>query len=64
MTNHKTLFSSLLNDAVYETGQIKQFPSGSVIVNLQSYIKSIPIVFSGSIKVMQADEEAQEKFLY
>ena len=64
MTNQKALFSALLNDAVYQTGQIKQFPSGSVIVNLQSYIKSIPIVLSGSIKVLQADEEGKEIFLY
>jgi CRP/FNR family transcriptional regulator len=64
MADQKILFSSLLNDAVYQTGQIKQFSAGAVIVNLQSYIKTIPIVLSGSIKVLQADEEGQEIFLY
>ena len=64
MTSDNHLFSSLLNDAVYASGQIKVFPAETILLNLQSYIKSIPIVLSGSIKVIKTDEEGQEILLY
>jgi len=63
MTN-KNLFHTLLNEEVYQTGQIKFFPADTVILNIHAYIKSIPIVLSGSIKVIQTDEENQEILLY
>lgn len=58
------LFHSLLNKEVYASGQIKSFPAETVILNLHAYIKAIPIVLSGSIKVIRTDEEGQEIFLY
>jgi CRP/FNR family transcriptional regulator len=64
MITNKNLFHTLLNEEVYQTGQIKSFPADSVILNIHAYIKSIPIVLSGSIKVMQTDEEGQEILLY
>ena len=64
MNSDNHLFSSLLNDAVYASGQIKVFPAETILLNLQSYIKSIPIVLSGSIKVIKTDEEGQEILLY
>lgn len=64
MTSDNHLFSSLLNDAVYASGQIKVFPAETILLNLQTYIKSIPIVLSGSIKVIKTDEDGQEILLY
>ena len=64
MDTRNHLFHTLLNKEVYETGQIKSFPAGSVILNIHAYIKSIPIVLSGSIKVIRTDENGQEILLY
>jgi CRP/FNR family transcriptional regulator len=64
MSSDNHLFRSLLNDAVYASGQIKTFPAETILLNLQSYIKSIPIVLSGSIKVIKTDEDGQEILLY
>lgn len=64
MDTSKNLFHTLLNKEVYETGQIKSFRAGTVILNINAYIRSIPIVLSGSIKVMQTDEDGQEILLY
>lgn len=64
MPTDKNLFHSLLNEEVYKTGQIKSFPSGSIILNINAYIRSIPIVLSGSMKVIKIDEEGQEILLY
>jgi len=58
------IFQTLLNGEVYQSGQIKSFPAGAVILNLNAYIKSIPIVLSGSIKVIRTDENGLEILLY
>ncbi len=64
MPANEPLFHSLLNKAVYESGQVKKFPAETVILNLNSYIKSIPIVLSGSIKVIRTDDDGKEILLY
>lgn len=64
MTLTENIFHTLLNKEVYASGQIKNFPAGTVIVNLNSYIKSIPIVLSGSIKVIRTDKDGKEILLY
>ena len=58
------LFNSVLKEEVYKYGEIRSFPSETVILNPHSYIKVIPIVLSGSIKVMETDKETQEILLY
>ncbi len=60
----ENIFHTLLKKEVDEAGQVKTFRSGDVILNLNAYISSIPIILSGSIKVMQTDEEGKEILLY
>jgi CRP/FNR family transcriptional regulator len=60
----KDLFHTLLNKEVYTSGHVKSFPADTVILNINSYIKSIPIVLSGSIKVIRTDEDGREILLY
>lgn len=64
MTTKSNLFHSLLNREVYASGLIKTFPAGTVILDLHSYIRSIPIVLSGSLKVTRTDEDHREILLY
>ena len=59
-----SIFHSLLNEEVYKSGKIKSFPADTVILNMHAYVKSIPIVLSGSIKVIKTDEDGQEILLY
>ncbi|MDT8413464.1 MAG: Crp/Fnr family transcriptional regulator [Vicingaceae bacterium] len=47
-----------------EIGFSKIFKEGEVIINDHSYIKSIPIVITGSIKVMRTDDDGREILLY
>ncbi len=58
------IFHTLLSKEVYKTGHIKMFAAGSIILNMHAYIKSIPIVLKGSIKVVQTDDEGREILLY
>ncbi len=44
--------------------EIKHFVAGSVILNIDAYINFIPLVLSGSIKVIRTDDENKEILLY
>lgn len=50
--------------ALMQYGTLKTFAEGESIVNEDSYIRSIPIVINGSIKVMQTDDSGHELLLY
>jgi CRP/FNR family transcriptional regulator, anaerobic regulatory protein len=45
-------------------GTAKRFKEGDVILNENAYIKTIPIVTSGSIRVMRTEEDGKEILLY
>lgn len=56
--------SSQLSAKLNAYGFSKTFSEGDVILNENSYIKAIPIVTAGSIRVMQTDENGHELLLY
>jgi CRP/FNR family transcriptional regulator len=64
MSATDSLFQSLLKDEVSTYGQLKKFPAGSVIQQEDSYIKAIPLVLNGSLKVMRTDIDGHEILLY
>ncbi|HVA98931.1 MAG TPA: Crp/Fnr family transcriptional regulator [Bacteroidia bacterium] len=64
MSSTENIFQKLLNKEVYASGQVKSFPANTVILDFNAYIKSIPIVLSGSIKVIRTDEDGKEILLY
>lgn len=43
---------------------LKTYPAGSVILNENAYIRAIPIVTKGSIRVMRTEEDGREILLY
>lgn len=56
---------SHLLEAIEEHGKIYEFEAGqSVITPGGQYIKMVPIVLEGAIKVMRTDAEGHELFLY
>jgi len=64
MVSKENIFQSLLNKEVYASGMIKKFSAGDIILDIHSYIKSIPIVLSGSLKVTRTDDDYRELLLY
>lgn len=56
--------TSKMYEKLSEIGFSKIFKEGDVIINDHSYIKSIPIVITGSIKVMRTDDDGREILLY
>ena len=64
MATSENLFHTLLNKEVYASGQVKSFAAGTVFLDMNAYIKSLPIVLSGNLKVIRTDEEGKEILLY
>lgn len=62
--NNNLSLSTQMKDKLYEMGTIKLYKEGEIIMNENSYIRAIPIVLTGSIRVMRVDEEGREILLY
>ncbi|MEY4293024.1 MAG: hypothetical protein RIQ61_1422 [Bacteroidota bacterium] len=53
-----------VTEQLQKYGINKTYAEGSVIIQEHNYINSIPIVLSGSIRVMRVDDEGRELLLY
>ncbi|HNT80589.1 MAG TPA: Crp/Fnr family transcriptional regulator [Bacteroidia bacterium] len=53
-----------LIDELLQSEKIYSFAEGSTIIESGQYIKHIPLVLSGTIKVMRGSSEGHELFLY
>ena len=62
ITEFKT--SKELRKKLADFGFAKTFVEGEIILNENAYIKAIPIVTTGSIRVMRTDEGGREILLY
>jgi CRP/FNR family transcriptional regulator len=68
MINIKKYFPNIyeieLQAAIQELGILNTFDEGTVIMDYGQYIKSLPMLMSGTIKILREDEEGREVFLY
>lgn len=59
------LVEPTLIEEIAQEGQLHHFESGEVIMDYGAYIRSLPLVIEGTVKVMREDEEeGREIFLY
>ena len=56
--------SNTLLEKLKKEGTIKVFPADTVIIDENDYVKYVPIVLNGSIKVFKLDDEGREMLLY
>lgn len=56
--------SSTLLEKLKKEGTIKTFAPDTVLIDENDYIKFVPIVLNGSIKVFKVDEDGREMLLY
>ncbi|HSN08518.1 MAG TPA: Crp/Fnr family transcriptional regulator [Hanamia sp.] len=57
-------YSPEIKEKLLSYGNVKTFSEGDTIQNENAYIKAIPIVMNGSVRVMRTDEEGREILLY
>ncbi len=53
-----------LQEEIAEHGRVYDYREGQVIMEYGSYIKKVPLIVSGLVKVMREDENGRELFLY
>lgn len=53
-----------LVEKLYKYSIQKHYPAGSIILNENAHIRSIPIVIGGMIKVIRTEEDGREILLY
>lgn len=53
-----------LQEEIASVGRVVTFKSGEIILDIGSYIKSIPLIISGLIKAVREDSADNEIFLY
>lgn len=53
-----------IREKLYAFGQEKTFRVGDIILQEDAYIRSIPLVMSGSIRVIRTDDDGREILLY
>lgn len=59
-----TQMDAALRNELISLGTVKEMEAGCTMLSENSYIKNIPIVLSGSVKVMREDEDGREILLY
>ncbi len=53
-----------LQEEIADVGIIMHFKAGDLIMDFGAYVKIMPLIIKGSIKVSREDEEGNELFLY
>lgn len=62
--NYGHLFEKELVEEIIEIGTFKEVPKGSEMMQIGQYIKSMPLLLNGAIKIMREDEDGFELLLY
>lgn len=53
-----------LQEEIAEVGKLMQVKSGEMLMDYGSYVKVMPLLLEGSLKITREDEEGNELFLY
>jgi CRP/FNR family transcriptional regulator, anaerobic regulatory protein len=64
LKNFPEIAERALQEDILQVGRLMSFHPGEVIMDYGSYIRMVPLVVKGSIKVVREDEEGRELFLY
>ena len=65
VNHHFPQFSEpALKAEIAKYGQVSHYQSGDIIMDYGSYVKQVPLVIKGSIKVMREGDDSSELLLY
>ncbi len=63
-TNYGHLFEASLLSEINQVGTFKEIPEGFKIMEIGEYIKAMPLLVSGAIKILREDNDGDELLLY
>ncbi len=62
--NYGTLFENELLEEINHVGTYKEVPEGFELIKPGSYIKSMPLILGGAVKILREDTDGDELLLY
>lgn len=62
--NYGALFEDALIHEILQVGTYKEVPAGFKMMEIGSYVKGMPLLISGAIKIMREDKNGDELLLY
>ncbi len=62
--NYGYLFEDALLNEINNIGTFKEIPEGYQLIDINDYIKSMPLLISGAIKILREDSNGNELLLY
>ncbi|WP_449397820.1 Crp/Fnr family transcriptional regulator [Chryseobacterium wanjuense] len=62
--NFQEILDPEFRKEIASSQDLKRFPAGSVILDIDSYVNYIPLVLSGSVKVVRTEQDGREILLY
>lgn len=62
--NYGHIFEDELLQEINNVGSFKEIPEGYKLIEIGDFIKSIPLLVNGAIKILREDEEGDELILY
>jgi len=63
-TNYGHLFEAALLSEINQVGTFKEIPEGFKIMEIGEYVKAMPLLVSGVIKILREDNDGDELLLY
>ena len=64
ISNFGYLFEDALLKEIEEVGIYKTLPKNEIIIDVEDYIKAMPLLLNGAIKILREDEKGDELVLY
>jgi CRP/FNR family transcriptional regulator len=64
ISNFGYLFEDALLKEIEEVGVYKTVPKNEIIIDIEDYIKAMPLLLNGAIKILREDEKGDELVLY
>ncbi len=62
--NFSNIFENALIDEINQVGTFKDVREGDKLIEIGDYLRSMPLLLSGAIKVLREDNEGNELLLY
>ncbi|EMQ94026.1 MULTISPECIES: Crp/Fnr family transcriptional regulator [Xanthomarina] len=62
--NYGYLFEDALLQEINQVGVFKEIPEGNKLIEIGDYIKSMPLLISGAVKILREDDQGDELVLY
>ncbi|THD67500.1 Crp/Fnr family transcriptional regulator [Robertkochia marina] len=62
--NYGHIFEEELLREINQVGTYKEIPAGTKLIEIGDYVRSMPLLISGAIKIMRDDTEGDELLLY